>query len=181
MTRRWDAATEFDDFVRARHGALLRFAYLLTGDSHLAADLVQDALERTGMRWRSLDRQDDPEGYVRRSILNAYLNHRRRRRRERLVADPPECAGPSALPECVGPSAMARDDTLWRLLAELPPQQRAVLVLRFYEDLTEAEVARVLDCAIGTVKSNSSRALAKLRDALRPADAVENTKGGERR
>jgi RNA polymerase sigma factor (sigma-70 family) len=73
---------------------------------------------------------------------------------------------------------MARDDTLWRLLAELPPQQRAVLVLRFYEDLTEAEVARVLDCAIGTVKSNSSRALAKLRDALRPADAVEKHEGG---
>jgi RNA polymerase sigma-70 factor (sigma-E family) len=172
MTRRWDAAAEFDDFVRARHGALLRFAYLLTGDSHLAADLVQDALESTGVRWRSVHRQDEPEGYVRRSILNAYLNHRRRRRRERLVAD---------LPEFAGPSAVARDETLWRLLAELPPQQRAVLVLRFYEDLTEAEVARVLDCAIGTVKSNSSRALAKLRDALRPADAVENTKGGERR
>lgn len=172
MTRSWDAATEFDDFVRTRHAALLRFAYLVSGDPHLAADLVQEALERTGMRWRSVHRQDDPEGYVRRSILNAHLNHRRRRRRERLVADPPEFAGPSTL---------ARDDTLWRLLAELPPQQRAVLVLRFYEDLTEAEVARVLDCAIGTVKSNGSRALAKLRDAMGASRAAERTNGGDRR
>jgi RNA polymerase sigma-70 factor (sigma-E family) len=173
MTRRWDAAAEFDDFVRVRHAALLRFAYVLTGDPHLAADLVQDALERTGMRWRWLHRQDDPEGYVRRAILNAHLNQRRRRRRERLVADPPELAAPPA---------ETRDDLLWGLLSGLPPQQRAVLVLRFYEDLTEAEVARVLDCAIGTVKSNSSRAMAKLRDALTTAThTVEKTNGGERR
>jgi RNA polymerase sigma-70 factor (sigma-E family) len=172
MTGRWDAATEFDDFVRARHPALLRFAYVLTGDPHLAADLVQDALERTGMRWRFVQRQDAPEGYVRRAIVNAHLNQRRRRRRERLVADPPELAQSTV---------ETRDDLLWGLLAGLPPQQRAVLVLRFYEDLTEAEVARVLDCAIGTVKSNGSRALAKLRDALRSAGAVEKTNGGERR
>jgi RNA polymerase sigma-70 factor (sigma-E family) len=172
MTRRWDAATEYDDFVRTRHAALLRFAYVLTGDPHLAADLVQDALERTGMRWRWLHRQDDPEGYVRRSILNAHLNHRRRRRRERLVADPPEPAQPPV---------ETRDELLWGLLAGLPPQQRAVLVLRFYEDLTEAQVARVLDCAVGTVKSNGSRALAKLRATLRPADTVDKTNGGDRR
>ena len=172
MTRRWDATTEFDDFVRARHAALLRFAYLLTGDPHLAADLVQEALERTGMRWRSVHRQDDPEGYVRRSIINAHLNQRRRRWRERLVADPPERSQPAV---------ETRDELLWGLLAGLPRQQRAVLVLRFYEDLTEAEVARVLDCAIGTVKSNGSRALAKLRDAMGVTAAAEKTNGGDRR
>jgi RNA polymerase sigma-70 factor (sigma-E family) len=154
---RWDAPAEFDEFVRARHAALLRFAHLLTGDPHGAADLVQEALEKAGLRWRSIRRQDAPESYVRRSMLNSHLNHGRRRRREHLVADAPERGGRDAEP---------RDEALWRLLATLPPQQRAVLVLRFYEDLSEAETARVLGCSVGTVKSTSSRALAKLRAAL---------------
>jgi RNA polymerase sigma-70 factor (sigma-E family) len=166
---RWDAPAEFDEFVRARHAALLRFAHLLTGDPHAAADLVQEALEKAGLRWRSIRRQDAPESYVRRSILNSHINHGRRRRREHLVADAPDARGRDDEP---------RDDALWRLLATLPPQQRAVLVLRFYEDLSEAETARVLGCAIGTVKSNTSRALARLRAAL-PADTTPT--GGEPR
>jgi len=91
-------------------------------------------------------------------------------RTEALVADPPERSQPAV---------ETRDELLWGLLAGLPRQQRAVLVLRFYEDLTEAEVARVLDCAIGTVKSNGSRALAKLRDAMGVTAAAEKTNGGE--
>jgi RNA polymerase sigma-70 factor (sigma-E family) len=166
---RWDAPAEFDEFVRSRHAALLRFAHLLTGDPHAAADLVQEALEKAGLRWRRIRQQDAPESYVRRSILNAHINHGRRRRRERLVAEAPEQGGAVAEP---------RDDALWRLLATLPPQQRAVLVLRFYEDLSEAETARVLGCAVGTVKSTASRALAKLRAAL-PADTTSF--GGESR
>jgi RNA polymerase sigma-70 factor (sigma-E family) len=165
--RRWEAPEEFDDFVRSRHVALLRFAYLLTGDPHGAADLVQESLERIGLRWRRIHRQDNPEVYVRRAILNAHINRWRRRWREHLVAETPEVARSDREP---------RDDALWRLLATLPRQQRAVLVLRFYEDLTEADVARVLGCSIGTVKSNSSRALAKLRSAL-PSPATAN--GGE--
>jgi len=154
---RWDAPVEFDEFVRTRHAALLRFAHLLTGDPHAAADLVQEALERAGLRWRSIRRQDAPESYLRKSILHAHINQGRRRRRERLVPETPEVGRGDAEP---------RDEALWRLLATLPPQQRAVLVLRFYEDLTEAETARVLGCAVGTVKSNGARALAKLRAAL---------------
>src|SRR6266511_760358 len=131
---RWAATGDFDSFVRARHMALLRFAHALTSDPELAADLVQDALERTGLAWS-------------------------RMRRERLVAAVPETAYEN-------PSAGRPDETLWRLLATLPPKQRAVLVLRFYEDLTEVEVARVLNCSVGAVKSNGSRALARLRRTL---------------
>jgi len=154
----WAAADDFDAFVRGRHTTLCRFAHALSGDPELAADLVQDALERTGLTWSRVRRKDDPEGYVRRIILNRYISWWRRLRRERLVAAVPEIAynDPSA----------SRDDTLWRLLATLPPKQRAVLVLRFYEDLTEVEVARVLECSVGTVKSNGSRALARLRQEL---------------
>ena len=158
---RWEAPREFDDFIRARHIALLRFAHVLCGDPHQAADLVQDALERTGLAWRRL-RHDDPEGYVRRVIVNTFLNGVRRLRRERLVAEPPEMAYQPPDP---------RDEALWRLLRTLPPRQRAVVVLRFYADLSEVEISAVLGCTVGTVKSTSSRALAKLRTALsQPAE-----------
>lgn len=166
---RWEAPAEFDEFVCSRHTALLRFAHLLTGDPHGAEDLVQEALEKAGVRWRRIMRQDDPEGYVRRTIVTGHLNHGRRTRRERLVADGPEIGRLDDEP---------RDEALWRLLATLPRQQRVVLVLRFYEDLTEAEVARVLGCSLGTVKSNSSRALAKLRAALGPPAGTTNTPAG---
>jgi RNA polymerase sigma-70 factor (sigma-E family) len=152
----WEAPSEFDDFIRARHVALLRFAHVLSGDPHRAADLVQDALERTGLSWRRL-RRDDPEAYVRRVIVNTFLNGVRRTRRERLVAEPPEVAYHE--PE-------SRDDALWMLLSTLPPRQRAVVVLRFYADLSEVEIGVILGCTTGTVKSTSSRALAKLRAAL---------------
>jgi RNA polymerase sigma-70 factor (sigma-E family) len=154
---RWAAPEEFDRFVRDRHVALLRFAHVLSGDPHTAADLVQDALERTGMGRHRLLRRDNPESYVRRAIVNGFINAKRRHARERLVAEPPDLAAPAA---------SSRDERLWRLLATLPRQQRAVLVLRFYEDLTETDIAAILGCRLGTVKSNSSRALAKLRAML---------------
>jgi RNA polymerase sigma-70 factor (sigma-E family) len=161
----WDAPASFDDFVRARHQALLRFAHVLCGDAHLSADLVQDALERTGLRWRRLRDPDDPEGYVRRTIVTQYLNRRRRSRREQPVAEMPDRA---ASQDSSGTDAVIR-----QLLASLPRQQRAVLVLRFYEDLTEAAIAELLGCSLGTVKSNSSRALAKLRAALATEDVKD--------
>lgn len=154
---RWEAPDSFAEFVRDRHVELLRFAHVLTGDRHLAEDLVQDALERTGMSWRRIRRTDDPEGYVRRAIINRYLNRLRSLRRERLVADPPETGYLDREPA---------DDQAWRLLAGLPRQQRAVLVLRFYLDLSEAQIAETLGCSVGTVKSNASRAMANLRACL---------------
>jgi len=160
----WEAPDHFATFVRERHTALLRFAHVLAGDRHVAEDLVQDALERSGLSWRRIRRQDDPEGYVRRTIVNRYLNRTRALRRERLVAEPPDPSVADHEPV---------DDEAWRLLATLPRQQRAVLVLRFYLDLSDAQIADTLGCSVGTVKSNASRAMAKLRAALAPPSPVE--------
>ena len=92
---RWDAPPAFDEYVRSRHTDLLRYAHVLSGDPHLAADLVQDALERAGLHWRRIRRQDDPEGYLRRIIVNRYVSRWRALRRERLVADLPEVVAPA--------------------------------------------------------------------------------------
>jgi RNA polymerase sigma-70 factor (sigma-E family) len=152
-----DEREAFDAFARGRMRELLRFAHLLTGDPHRAADLVQDALERTLISWHRVERKDDPEAYVRRAIVNRHISVWRRTRRERLVAETPE----GSYDEPRG-----RDDELWAALATLPPRQRAVLVLRFYEDLTEADTAAALGCTVGTVKSQRAKALRTLRVAL---------------
>ena len=154
----------FDAFVRARLPALLRFAHALTGDPHTAADLVQDALERTGVRWSRIENQGDPEGYVRRAIVNGRTSRWRRLRRETLVDAVPDRQGAMDPP--------GRDEQLWRLLATLPRRQRAVIVLRYYEDLSEEQIAATLGCAPGTVKSQASKALAKLRAALPAEEAT---------
>jgi RNA polymerase sigma-70 factor (sigma-E family) len=152
-----DAYEAFDRFARARTGALLRFAHVLTGDADRAADLVQDALERTAIAWPRIVNRDDPEGYVRRIIVNRHVSIWRRTRRERLVAEIPDV--PYTPPD-------PHDAALWSELATLPPRQRAVLVLRFYEDLGEAQTAALLGCSVGTVKSTTSRGLARLRARL---------------
>jgi RNA polymerase sigma-70 factor (sigma-E family) len=158
----------FDAFARGRMRELLRFAYLLTGDPHKAADLVQDALERTLLSWDRVIRKDDPEAYVRRAILNRNVSVWRRVRRERLVAETPDIAYEP-------PDGRAFDADLWAALATLPPRQRAVLVLRFYEDLSEAGTAAALGCSVGTVKSQTFRALAKLRErATTDAEGVRS-------
>jgi RNA polymerase sigma-70 factor (sigma-E family) len=152
MERADEAA--FDTFARARLGALLRFAHVLTGDPHQAADLVQDALERTLLAWPRVIGKDDPEAYVRRAIVNRHVSVWRRRRLERLVADTPDAAPYEPA---------SHDGVLWAELRALPPRQRAVVVLRYYEDLPEREVAELLGCSVGTVKSQTSKALARLR------------------
>ena len=149
-------AEVFDAFVRARHHALLRYGTVLTGDPHRAADLVQDALERTGLAWDRVRSQGDPEGYVRRVMANRSVSSWRRLRRERLVEVPPETAYDDR----------PTDDVMWDVLARLPRRQRTVLVLRYYEDLSEAEIARVLGIAPGTVKSQASKGIAALRAAI---------------
>ena len=135
---RWAAPESFAEFVRGRHGDLLRFAHVLCGDRYLAEDLVQDALERVGMAWARIERQDNPEGYVRKTITNRYLNQVRVMRRERLTDSVPE--GLVLQSEQSEPP----DDHLRRLLSELPRQQRAVIVLRFYLDYSEAQIAETL-------------------------------------
>lgn len=142
----------FDEFVAARSGALLRTAYLLTQDAHLAEDLVQTALAKAWFARRRI--HGDPEPYVRRIMVNEFASGRRRKwRGERPTAELPETHSPASEPHT----------DLWHALANLPRRQRAVIVLRFFDDLTEADTARALGVSVGTVKSQTARAMAKLR------------------
>ncbi|GIF70391.1 RNA polymerase sigma factor [Asanoa ishikariensis] len=154
---------EFDDFVRARTPALLRSAYLLTGDQHLAEDLVQTALARTHRSWRRLDASENAEAYTRRTMYHLQVSWWRRhgRRPEWLTGDLPEPRARAAGVDHANQAAVRI--TLRNALMRLTNRQRAVLVLRFFEDHTEAEAADLLGVSIGTVKSQTARALARLR------------------
>lgn len=165
-----DAHATFDAFVRERLPHLLRFGRVLTGNDEAAADLVQDALERTIMHWERVESRDDPEGYVRRVMVNRNISIWRRLRRERITDTIPDD----------GYVDRPRDSELWEALLTLPPRQRAVIALRYYEDKTEAEVAQILGCSVGTVKSQASKAITKLR-ALVPtfADVSERRRGDD--
>ncbi|MEW9554566.1 SigE family RNA polymerase sigma factor [Nonomuraea sp. NPDC050783] len=144
---------DFDEFVRARGDALLRYGYVLSGDSEDAADLVQEALARLGDAWTRVRNKDDPEGYVRTTMVRLHIRSWRRRRRESLVADVPDR----------GADDRYGDADLWAELQRLPRRQRAVLVLRYYEDLPDQEIADILGVSRGTVRSQAARALDKLR------------------
>lgn len=148
---------EFAAFVAARSKALARTAFLLSGDHHLAEDLVQVTLFKAARAWHRID--GDPEPYVRRILLHEHVSGWRRRRHVREVA----------LTEYGDRPAPANDAdarlALKAALAVLTPKQRAVVVLRFYEDLTEVQTAAALDIAPGTVKSTCRQALARLRAA----------------
>lgn len=146
-------APGFDDFVATRGAVLWRSAWLLTGDNHLAEDLVQSALAKAWPKW---DRVDEFEAYVRRVMFTTYVSWWRRKWNGELpTGDLPE---PTAHD---GDPAAQRD--LVVALTKLPRGQRAVIVLRYFEDLTERQTAEVLGCSVGTVKSQASRALAALR------------------
>ncbi|GGQ47254.1 hypothetical protein Saso_05510 [Streptomyces asoensis] len=149
----------FQEFVRARWSRLVRTAYLLTGDVHHAEDLTQTALAKAYRSWRRISRSDNPEAYVRRMLVTCNSDRFRKRRvTEALTAAPPERAGRDE-----GAGRVEERGSLLAGLAALPPRQRAVVVLRYWEDLSEAEVAEVLGCSPGTVKSQASKGLAKLR------------------
>jgi RNA polymerase sigma-70 factor (sigma-E family) len=160
---------EFALFVQARERALQRTAWMLTGDWALAEDLVQTALARSWLRWDRITRRDDPEIYVRRAMINTWLTWRRRSwRGERASAELPDSAAPGDLAAQVAAREVVR-----QVLAKLTDKQRAVLVLRVVDDLSEAQVAQVLGCALGTVKSTMSQALAKLRGDSKLAELME--------
>jgi RNA polymerase sigma-70 factor, ECF subfamily len=148
---------EFAEFVAARMPAILRWAHLLTGDRGRAEDVVQHALASTYRHWGRIS-PEGAEAYVRRAVLNAHFSWWRRGwRHEQPTEVIPERPGPEPT------AAVDERDLMWAALATLPPRQRAVLVLRYYEDLSELEIARVLDISPGTVKSQAAKALAKLR------------------
>jgi len=149
---------EFREYVTARSATLLRMAYLLTGHRADAEDLVQVALAKTYLAWNRIQDRSAVDGYVRRAMVNTHISWWRQRRLEEYPTDHiPE----RAADDHVGNSDV--HDALWRALARLPPRMRAVVALRFYDDMSEAEIARVLGVSVGTVKSTISRAVAKLR------------------
>ncbi|HEV2888433.1 MAG TPA: SigE family RNA polymerase sigma factor [Jatrophihabitans sp.] len=150
--------SEFSVFVRSHSTALLRSAYLLTGDRASAEDLVQDTFLRLFPRWSRVVAADVPLAYVRRSMMNNFLNSRRRAGHEVLLAELPERGYD---PDLAGP--LSDRELVRGLLADLPPKQRAVLVLRFYDDLSDAQIAAELGCRQGTVRSIVSRSLGVLR------------------
>ena len=149
----------FEEFVAIRSARLLRAAYQLTHDWALAEDLMQAALTKAWRAWSRLSGEADPEPYIRKIMFNTYASWWRRRwNHEDPTSEMPERSGASAALNQVDDR-----DEVWRALGRLPKRQRAVIVLRFFEDMTEAQAADVLDCSIGTVKSQTSRALAALR------------------
>lgn len=153
---------DFTEFVAAASRRLLRGAYLITGDLDEAQDLLQTALERTYQRWSWVRRRDSPEAYARKILVNAATDTWRRKRARNVRLDEAQ------LPALEDPdlAGLPGRDALLRRVRELPARQRAVLVLRYYDDLTELETARVLGCSVGTVKSQHARAMARLRRQL---------------
>ncbi len=147
---------DFDGFVEARSPRLLRTAFLLTRDWATAEDLLQTALTKAWFAWGRIE--DAPEAYVRRTMVTTYTSWRRRRWHGETPTQ--------SLPDRTVPEGTANIDDralLGDALDALPPRQRAAVVLRYFEDLTEAETASAMGCSIGTVKSQTSKALARLR------------------
>jgi RNA polymerase sigma-70 factor (sigma-E family) len=163
-----DREAAFEAFVLGRQAALFRLAFLLSGDRHHAEDLVQGTLERTYQHWRRVAAAGKPEAYVRRILVNTATDWRRSRR---YVLEQSLESAPGLMSRHDGGTDLVEThDVVVRALRGLPVKMRAVLVLRYFEDLSEAETASVLDCSVGTVKSQASRGLARLRAVteLRP-------------
>jgi RNA polymerase sigma-70 factor (sigma-E family) len=152
----------FEEFSREQLPGLVRFAAVLTGDRELAQDVVQDALVRAHQRWRRVAATDRPDLYLRKMVVNGYLSWRRRwyQRSVRSTADVARLREPQA-PDPA--TRIADHDQLAGLLAGLSRSQQAAIVLRFYEDRNDDEIAEVLGCAAGTVRSHISRGLSTLR------------------
>lgn len=154
------AREDFRSYVAARSPALLRTAYMLSGSRADAEDLLQTALAKTYLAWDRIREREAVDGYVRRVMVNTQTSWWRRRKLDEHPID--------VLPERSGGRDATADadlhDALWTALATLPKRQRAMVVLRYYEDLSEAETAHVMGVSVGTVKSATSRALARLRD-----------------
>ena len=148
---------EFSAYMEARQASLMRTAYLISGDRHTAEDLVQTALAKLYLAWDRVEDRGSLDGYVRRVIVNEHNSLWRRpfKRREHATDTLPEQAAPV--------TETGRNEDLWSFVQTLPRKQRAAVVLRYYEELSEAETAEILGVSVGTVKSQTSRALAALR------------------
>lgn len=162
LTRSAASDEDFAEFVRVALPGLMRYGHALTGNPHDASDLVQAVLEKVGSRWDRIQKKcEDPRAYVRRAMANTHISKWRRRRRETLLADMPEIPAQHE-------HDRLENEPIWHALRNLPPRQRAVIVLRYYEGLSEAEIAETLNVSKGTVKSQASKALSTLRERLGP-------------
>lgn len=162
-----DDPPDFQDYIAVHRDNLVRIGVLLTGDRHHAEDLVQAALVRVWPKWGRVSRGDNVDAYVRRVLTSTFLNWRRRLWWREHPTD--VGADPGLLARTDGRDAYADVDTSEALLARLralPPRQRAVIVLRFYVDLGESACAETLGCSVGTVKSQTHKALRALREQL---------------
>ncbi|GAA3579131.1 SigE family RNA polymerase sigma factor [Amycolatopsis ultiminotia] len=171
LARLSDVTTGFDDFVAERLDGLLRYATVLTDDPHLAQDIVQNVLLRAQERWAKIE---SPPTYVRRMITNEYLSWRRRAAR-RMVPSTHTVLDSLSPPEADPSTAYDERDEMLGLLATLPRKQRAAIVLRYYENHTDAEIAELLRCGVSTVRSQISRALGTLRAGVHPLPATLTT------
>jgi RNA polymerase sigma-70 factor (sigma-E family) len=155
-----DQQRDFTEFVTARSDSLIRFAYVLTVDQHAAEDLLQTALAKTARHWGRI--RDNPEAYVRRVIYREQVGRWRSPRwgRESVVAEPPDRDTDDRTRE------VEMRITLDQALRTLPVRKRAVLVLRYYEDLSESEAAKIMGCSVGTVRSQTHQAVAQLRKLI---------------
>jgi RNA polymerase sigma-70 factor (sigma-E family) len=158
----------FAELVEARSTALLRLAFAVVGDHQLAQDLLQEALVKVYVAWPRLRDASGAEAYARRTIVTTAISWRRRR----SFHEPPVDVVPDAEGDADQSDRLATHDVLWQQVRGLPPRQRTALVLRYYEDLSEAETAELMGCSAGTVKSQLSAALGKLRERVGPETGV---------
>jgi RNA polymerase sigma-70 factor, ECF subfamily len=168
-TNESDVDDDLTDFIRSRHAAFVRRAVLLVGDHGAAEDLVQEALARLWLGSRH-GRIDNPEAYVMRSLVNASISRWRRRRPSDMVVAQPE------MPAADSRGQVEERDRVWRAVMALPARQRAIVVLRFYEDLPEEQIASLLGISRGTVRSQTAKARTRLRAAMADEDRMEAPK-----
>jgi RNA polymerase sigma-70 factor (sigma-E family) len=164
-----DDEADFREFVTARWSSLVGTAYLITTDRPIAEDCVQEALTRVHRHWRRVRKDGKPAAYTHQAVVNAALSWRRRRRIREVPFSPVEHADGRAL-ENLDNGITQMDDVLVAALRSLAPQMRAAVVLRYLEDRSEAETARLLGCSLGSVKSSTSRGVARLRSVLERAE-----------
>ncbi|MEU8136911.1 SigE family RNA polymerase sigma factor [Streptodolium elevatio] len=168
---------EFEEFATARTPALLRYAYMLCGDRELARDLTQEVLIPTLVKWRRVSRVERPDAYVRAMLTNEYLTMRRRKSPTTVTVSyegiEELCAQASS-----AEAAYTERAAMMQRLSTLPARQRAVIVLRYYEDLSDAQIAHVLGCRASTVRAYATRALATLRVDMAPRPALVAQNGG---
>jgi RNA polymerase sigma-70 factor (sigma-E family) len=182
LTRRGRTRVEFERFVDTCAGELLRTGYLIVWDMEEAEDLVQETLVRVARRWPRVRSMDQPVAYARRILVNLAIDDTKRRLRRRRELEPPDGARLGAQADETATGMFEAFDARAELLgalAVLPPRQRAVLVLRYFEDLSEAQTAQTLNCSVGTVKSTTSRGLARLRETLDEPDRASPATGNE--